>query len=109
MANEHVKVWVQSQQQDSTKYPEYEMVSEGPPLVVKHKERGFFASRLPELGLTGYGDTADEARNKVERMFRSAVKAVRKLNGSNGLEDWLTRSGVTWEWSEGTEDELVYE
>ena len=108
MANEHVKVWVQSQQQDSTKYPEYEMVSEGPPLVVKHKERGFFASRLPELGLTGYGDTADEARNKVERMFRSVVQAVRASGGSDGLEYWLTHHGVTWQWSQESEDELVY-
>lgn len=111
MASKYVKVWVKSQQHDTSEYSEYELVSAGPPLVLKHKESGFFASRILELGLTGYGHTADESRDKVEEMFRSMVRVVRTIGESNNLEKWLerlTRLGVTWQWSEGPEDELVY-
>ena len=113
MPKEHVRVWVQSHDYDSSRYPEYELVSAGPPLVLRHRGRGFFASRLPEFALTGRGETADEARDKVERMFRATVQAVRSSvdlwNKPLDVGEWLTYLGVTWQWLGGLEDELVYQ
>ena len=108
MLSRCVTVRVQPHREDLSKYSAYEVVSEDMPYVLKHRERGFFVSRLPELGLTGYGDTAEEARQKIRKMFCSTAKAKRTKEGNVGLESWLTRPGVTWQWSKGPEDELVY-
>jgi len=109
MPNEYVSVCVGPYNEDSSEHTDYDIVSLGPPLVLKHKrEKDFFAGRLLELGFTGYGKTPDEARDKVERMFRSVMLAIRTRNGAEGLGRELTRLGVRWEWSEGPEDELKY-
>lgn len=109
MPSEYVKVWLQAHQHDFSKHPDYELISTGPPIVLRHKEDGYFAARLPELALTAYADTADQARERVETMFRVVLRWYLRGGGENRrLEDRLTRNGVKWEWSEGPEDELVY-
>ena len=41
-------------------------------------------------------------------ILKKRAKEARSARGRNGLEDWLTKNGVRWEWSEGPEDELKY-
>ena len=109
MPNEHVKVWVQSNPHDPREYPGFEVVPMGPPRVLRHKESGNFLGRLPEMNLSGYGETVEEAQKKVEKWFRFMVRTHREVGGSTFLERWLAGQGVKWEWSNGPEDELVYQ
>lgn len=57
--------------------------------VLKNAQTGAFAARIPELGLTAYGETAEKAVAKVRRMYAASVQAHRELGT---LEAWLNRS-----------------
>ncbi len=76
------------------------------PSLLQHKVTGWFAARIPELGLTAYGKTADEALTKVRRMFASTVYAHRE---AGTLERWLTSSGVRWWWRDEYDGSLPVE
>jgi|APCry1669189204_1035204.scaffolds.fasta_scaffold180436_1 hypothetical protein len=58
-------------------------------------KRDTYAARVPELGLTGYGTTMDEAKQKVKRMFAAFVVAHRKRGL---LSDVLDGKKMTWCW-----------
>lgn len=38
-------------------------------VILYHHERKTYVARAPSLGLTAYGDTKDEAVDKLQRMF----------------------------------------
>jgi len=63
------------------------------PLLLTNAKTGMHAARILELGLTAYGQTAEEALRKVKRMFAASVKAHRELGT---LADWLNRSELKW-------------
>lgn len=65
--------------------------------MLTNSETGRHAARILELGLTAYGETADEALRKVKRMYASVVQAHRELGM---LEDWLNRTGLNWFWED---------
>ena len=60
-----------------------------------NREGDSYAARVPELGLTGYGTTMDEAKTKVKRMFASFVAAYRKRGN---LDQVLDEKKMTWCW-----------
>jgi hypothetical protein len=66
------------------------------PRLYQHKTLGTWAARIPELGLTAYGDSQEHASAKLRRMFAAAVKARR---ARSLLSDWLSRSGLEWYWA----------
>lgn len=55
----------------------------------------FYAVRIPEMGLTGYGDSEDEATQRVKKMFASMVDDHRE---KGTLENMLDASGLEWCW-----------
>jgi len=76
-----------------------------PMRCVEYPKQQMVAARVRDLGLTGYGTTVDEAKQKVKRMFAAFVAAYRERGM---LEKVLTERGVKWcwesEWIGGTVD-----
>ena len=66
-----------------------------PVVSLAHTVERMFAARIRELGLTAYGDTEEEAVEKVKRMFATYVYAHRK---QGTLENCLEHSGLQWWW-----------
>jgi hypothetical protein len=67
------------------------------PRVLHNAALKTYAARIPELGLTGYGDTHESALQKMKQMVTTAVEAHRQ---KADLAAWLDRSGVKWFWRE---------
>ena len=61
--------------------------------IERHEQSGFFAARILELGLTGYGPSEDDAIEDCKLIFRRFIHAYR--NAGN-LDSVLTRAGVQW-------------
>ena len=73
-----------------------------------YNEKGrLFASRFPEMGLTAYGDTAEEALRELKVSFNAYIHELRR---EGLLETTLDRLGVVWHWrDEYPEDALALE
>ena len=73
--------------------------------VSQHDERGIFAARFRELGLTSYGYSIPVAEESLKRLFNTFVKSHREMGR---LEERLNELGVDWHWetdySEAYED-----
>ena len=65
------------------------------PEITKHSEETIYAGKLPELALTAYGRTPEQAAQAVKDLFRKFVDEHRKLGK---LKERLDQSGVTWWW-----------
>lgn len=63
------------------------------PSFFEHQENDRFAARFPQLGLTSFGKTRDEALESLKRLFVTFVR-VRRENGT--LEKFLDAAGVEW-------------
>ena len=61
--------------------------------IERHEQSGFFAARISELGLTGYGPSENDAIEDCKLIFRRFIHAYR--NAGN-LDSVLTRAGVEW-------------
>lgn len=55
------------------------------------------AAHSHELGLTGYGDSREEARESFKKVFSLFVHVSRT---EGFLEDILNRLGVVWKWAD---------
>ncbi len=64
-------------------------------LTTYHEKGRLFASRFPEMGITAYGDTLDEALREMKLSFNAYIHELRKRGI---LEATLDRLGITWEW-----------
>lgn len=78
------------------------------PVTMRHNEAtGMFAASFDEMGLTGFGDTPDEARTALKTVFRNHIRVCRE---HGLLEKSLNRLKVRWHWeSEYPEDGPGYE
>lgn len=63
------------------------------PSFFEHQENDRFAARFPQLGLTSFGTTRDEALESLKRLFVTFVR-VRRENGT--LEEFLNAADVEW-------------
>ncbi len=63
------------------------------PTYYRNQDDDRFAARFPQLGLTSFGKTREEAMESLKRLFVTFVR-VRRNNGT--LEDFLTSAGVEW-------------
>jgi len=106
MVENGVKVFIGPQH--ISEHSDYELISMGPPIILRHKKREFFTGRIPDLGLTVYGDTADSVVERVKKAFFFYLRETRKLKGEDGVRDWLNYAEVRWEWAESSESELVF-
>lgn len=64
--------------------------------IFYHEPMSCWVARIRGIGLTVYGDTREEAAEKIERMLESALR-YRRREGL--LEEWLkglTERGVKW-------------
>ena len=59
--------------------------------VYRHKDGDAWAVRCPELGLTGYGKTEEEAEQSLERLVRKFANVYALLGQ---LETRLKQAGV---------------
>ena len=76
-------------------------------LVCLHNaDKTQFVSRIRALGLTAYGDSLDDSRRNVKRMFAKWVDLNRR---SNTLEENLNRSGLSWSYESEYPGTLSYE
>ena len=72
-----------------------------------HRASGVVAARYCSMGLTAYGDTTDDASNKLKKMFNQEVNYYRE---KGLLSDRLERLGVEWYWEdEYPSDRPAYE
>ena len=55
------------------------------------------AAHSQELGLTGYGNSEEEARQSFKKVFCLFVQTSR---AEGFLEDMLNRLGVEWKWAD---------
>ena len=65
--------------------------------TLKSKD-GLYAASFEEMGLTGFGDTAEEASESLKMVFRTFIRTCRE---QGVLEQNLKRLGVKWEWEAG--------
>ena len=63
--------------------------------VIENHSRGYIAGRIRALGLTGYGETPEDAMMRAKIMFKTFVHFHRE---NNTLKEYLDRSGVEWYW-----------
>ncbi len=68
-----------------------------PVTAVKHKERGVFAVRMRDLGLTAYGHTHNEAWAQLASLFNRFINEHRRREQ---LARKLNQSGLTWYWED---------
>lgn len=59
----------------------------------RNDDHGVVAAHSQELGLTGYGETEDEARESFKRVFSAFIQVSR---AEGFLESMLDRIGVRW-------------
>ena len=71
-------------------------------IIQHHSEDNVFAARFKQLGLTGYGDTEEEAVDSFKRLFNRFVRIHRT---SGKLEEVLNRSQVEWHWRDQYPDD----
>ena len=64
-------------------------------VTTRRSQGGLFAASFEEMGLTGFGDTADEARESLKLVFRTFIRSCRERGV---LAENLNRLGVRWEW-----------
>ena len=65
-------------------------------VTMSHNEtEGLFAASFAEMGLTGFGNTPDEARHNLKMVFRTFIRACRE---HGVLEKALNRLEVQWGW-----------
>ena len=69
-------------------------------------KRKAHATRIRALGLTAYGNTAEESQKKVKQMFGAYVRAYRR---EGTLEARLRDSGLSWCWADEYCGELPVE
>ena len=72
------------------------------PEVRTHKETGLVVARFVGLGLTGYGDTEDEAVSSLKRLVRLCIETHRRRGT---LEQTLDQQGVRWSWESAYDGE----
>ena len=65
--------------------------------VVKLEDREVYAARFRKLGLTAYGDSYNDALNKLKHMFNRFVHLHRN---AGLLVERLNRAGVEWSWAD---------
>ncbi|MCI0441491.1 MAG: hypothetical protein L0177_20505 [Chloroflexi bacterium] len=73
------------------------------PEVVRHESGDLFAARFPELGLTAYGRTEEQAWDDLKIMCRAFIGELRRRGV---LERRLNEVGVRWHWAEEYPDDL---
>lgn len=71
-----------------------------------HADREYFSARCPELGMTAYGKTVDDALEHFKSHFNEAIDAYRE---QGALRKVLENSGVQWHWEQDAPDALVFE
>ena len=80
------------------------------PEVRTHKETGLVVARFVTLGLTGYGETEEDALSSLKRLLRLCIETHRK---QGTLEQVLDRQEVPWSWESAydgsTEVERLYD
>ena len=59
----------------------------------EHKMDDVFATRMPQLGLTGYGRSKEEAERNCKRLFGTFINAHRR---QGDLDAVLNRAKVEW-------------
>ena len=69
--------------------------------VFQHDERGIFAARFRELGLTSYGYSIPAAEESLKRLFNTFVRSHREMGR---LEERLNEMDVEWHWEEEYSD-----
>ena len=67
--------------------------------IAKRSDGEMFAARIPELGLTAYGRTEEEARQAVKSQFNRFINKYREL-GAELLEKRLKQVNATWYWED---------
>jgi hypothetical protein len=67
--------------------------------IAKRSDGQMFAAHIPELGLTAYGRTEEEARQAVKSQFNRFINKYREL-GSGLLEKRLNQVKATWFWED---------
>lgn len=67
------------------------------PEISRHQNGDLFAARFPELGLTAYGRTEEQAWEDLKVMYRAFIGELRR---KGVLEERLNQVGVKWHWAE---------
>ena len=80
---------------------EEKVVVVSPVTMFRNEADGLFAASFSEMGLTGFGETADEARHSLKMVFRTFIRECRE---HGVLEKNLNRLGVDWEWKEKSDE-----
>ncbi len=62
-------------------------------VIEHHRADGLSAARLPALGLTGYGETKEEALRSCRSLYGTFVRAYPSRNMFPSV---LDRAGVKW-------------
>ena len=62
-------------------------------VIERHRADGLFAARLPALGLTGYGETKEEALRSCRSLYGTFVQTYRSRNMFPSV---LDRASVKW-------------
>ena len=71
-----------------------------------HADREYYSARCPELGMTAYGKTEDEAVERFKLHFNEAIDAYRE---QGALRKVLENSGVQWRWEQDAPASLIFE
>ena len=61
----------------------------------QHKDDGVFAARFPQLGLSAFGGTEEEAIENSKRLFNRFINTYRSVGK---LEEVLNSADVEWHW-----------
>ena len=64
-------------------------------VIQQHKDDGVFAARFPQLGLSAFGETEDEAIVSSKRLFNRFINTYRSVGK---LEEVLNSANVEWYW-----------
>ena len=65
-------------------------------VIQRHGRDHVFAARFPDLGLTGYGSTKEEAMRSCKSLYRTFVRTYRSRNMFPAV---LERAGVQWSYA----------
>lgn len=71
-----------------------------------HADRQYFSARCPELGMTAYGNSEEEAIERFKLHFNEAIDAYRE---QGALRRVLENSGVQWRWKQDAPPDRVFE
>ena len=61
----------------------------------QHKDDGVFAARFPQLGLSAFGETEEEAIENSKRLFNRFINTYRSVGK---LHEVLDSAEVEWHW-----------